>query len=235
MDYMKTVTLLIGCYYPSSLDEMAKELYIKKDVSLSNLLYERILDEDFFAISDEKNEVIAISSPSFGYYKQQCKRSRIDFNNLDRVHFVKYSTNKYVSHISKTNGILKGLKKIAKKFSTINIVISEAHLPYLLAVYKFKKKYYRLIKNITLIVPDLPKDVKRNRYNFLENLLKKIYVNKSNKLIKLVPTQYVCFTKEIAMVINQNKPTLISNGVVENSFSSLIKCDGFKCSKYNKL
>lgn len=222
---MKEVTILVGCYYPSFLDSKVKSLYIKKDVSMSNLLYERVLFEDFVKADIANNDVVIVSSPSFGYYKKQCKKSYVKFDNLKSIRFANYSTRRFFCHISKAKSIFREINTISRQYKKINIVISEAHLPYLLAVQRVKKKCPDKIGQITLIVPDLPKNIRRSKYNFIEYFLKKHYVHKSNKLMKSLPTKYVCFTKDIANEISNAKPKMISYGVISNSFEKLIDCE----------
>jgi glycosyltransferase involved in cell wall biosynthesis len=214
------MTIVIGCYYPKQKEELILKRYCKKSPVVSNLQYERVL---WSGIKQREKNAYFISAPTLGKYPFSCKKMSISFSSDEKnVIVIKYLTLPLIIYKSKQLAIEKGLKAIISKVPKdflINIIISEAHLPYLAAVCNIKKKFKDRLFCTTLI-PDAPENIVDLSGNLLKRFMVPFYISKTYHLLKLVSDRYLFFSNGLSSIpAFKGTPFTVFNGIVDRVYS----------------
>lgn len=211
---MSTKLLFIGSCVSELDDKKMASQYFRKNFSVSNLVYERKL---FQYAKENALDFCFISAPSVRLWPKQSKKIWVrGFTNEDRLLVCSYCVFPAIAHLSKYLAIRKRLKQFLKSVDpndTVHIVAFEAHSPYLRAVRYCKKHASHCFS--TLVVPDLPEDLRRDTKDIFYFLLKKWDIKNIAHLRKRYVDSYVFFTKAMESRINDpDKPFFVSNGLV---------------------
>lgn len=209
---MDKLYVLIGSYCNQNNYSLISSFY-KKDLSVSNSEYERVLLKGF--CSNHLN-VHMISAPSVGKFPSSCRYIRTKgFKSSPLVTVVDYCTLFFLSHISKYIALKKQINYLFKENKDKNIVLiaCEPHIPYMKAC-KYAKRKYKC--KTSLIVPDLPENVKDKGlllYRLIKNRKTLLSYEIGNKYFD----SYLFFTNKMVSSFNvENKKYLVREGIVEH-------------------
>ena len=214
MENNKTLTILIGCLVNDTDYERLISGYFKKSVSVSNLAYEKKLFDGFK--SADVGDVIFLSAPVVGTFPFSSKKMIVNgFEEKNGIIPVSYSSLFGIRNLSKSISLRKKLKELLEqnknKYKCVHVIACECHKPYLDCLRMAKESFN--VKT-TLIIPDLPRYVGKEKGRFYR-LLKKMEDNRSQKLINNYVDSFVCFTKDINKEVNKmDKPFIISEGIM---------------------
>lgn len=211
-------TIVIGSCYPKEMDASVLASCRGKP-NVSNVLYERKLLSGF-ENNGLGNDFLFLTEIPLGSYPRESRKIWVNFDCPSDAHIVCVH---YVSlfgflHFSKAVALRKQLLHFSSyPVKPRQIIISEAYLPYLKAVYLCKKHEKDI--RVTLIVPDLPENISSGkRRGFLFRFLKKRYVSLTYRYIEKSVDDFVFFTQEMSENKHfQNKRYIVSNGIVEFS------------------
>lgn len=212
----KKFVIFLGNCLGDKLAPTFSSKYRKTESTLPNALYEKNI-----VLGLEKQEEwdhLFVSAPTTDTFPNLCKK--IKFKEPDEGNDFKYATFSPligISHNSKANGLYQVMKdEIGKrKPERVMLVACEAYLPYMKAIMRTKRKFKSTRIDTCLIIPDLPKDIGARR-NPIMKFLKNRYIKWSNSLMSQFD-EYVLFNESMAAHIPQEKPRLISNGLIPNA------------------
>lgn len=211
---MNKKILLLGSYCGDDNYPLIYKFF-KGNITVSNSEYEKTMMNGF--VSNGFN-VEMFSAPSVGKYPITCRKEYVSgFNEHNKIHIIKYHSFLPIIFSSKVHGFIKGLKKFLKttdKNDNIVVVACEPHLPYLRTL-KFIKHKYGF--KTSLIVPDLPENVKGSKskiYNFIKNKQVKEVYNLANTYVD----SYLFFTKQMISKFDVNEKKYIVREGAINSF-----------------
>lgn len=207
---MENLFIFIGCYPGVNAYETLKTKYFKKNISVSNSEYERMLFNEF----KKTENCIFVSAPAVGRYPITCKKIRYKkFISEEQIVDCNFWTLIGINNISKSCALKSAIKKQIKvhKDKKIFVIACEAHKPYLSTLKIAKKKGCTTM----LIVPDSP-----NSMSFSNNLVYKIFKKRNVDSIKKLSRKYsdcfLYFTDGIRRDFLINKPYLIREGVLSD-------------------
>lgn len=226
---MSKKIILLGCYCGDENYELIRQ-YFKKNITVSNSEYEKALFKGFLS---NNFDVQMISAPSVGKYPFTCKKIRVSgFKKQERILIANYLTFGPTLFSSKYRSMKKALKTITtNKQEDIVVVACEPHLPYL-KLLKFAKN--KLGCNTSLIVPDLPENIKGSKsiaYRFLKRKL----TNKIYKYSNNFADSFLFFTEAMKEKFDlRNKKYLVREGIIEKFDFSLASNSKTICTYIGK-
>lgn len=230
----KDIILIIGSYYDDGDEQYAIDNYYKNSICVANEQYEKKLFKGFLTL---KKRVYFLSCPRVGSFPFSSKKIYVKgFTENKNILSVNYCCLYGFLNLFKKYSLIKKIKALLKTITaeeTIHIICTEAHHPYLSALRYIKKKHKNSFS--TLIVPDLPQDMLKNK-KILYRILKFLDIKAINRLINQTVDSFLCFTKAINDAINiQKKPYIIREGIIDKNDLSFKKTSPiFKCTYIGK-
>lgn len=209
----KTKYIVIGSAYPPVLDDYFNQNYFKGKQNISNLIYERRLIAGMKEVLGEDGFVF-YCVPNVGMYPFESKKARVTFVSPDsRIIPVQSNAWFWRKHRSQEHALerlLRSAKEQIEKDAEVRIIICEAYLPYLEAVWKVFGDVDRSIKKI-VIVPDVPRTI--NNASWYRKLLKRNYLHRTDVLLSKADA-FVLFSPQMkALKPYSLKPSIISLGL----------------------
>ena len=210
----ETLYIFVGVYCKSFDYDYLSKKYYKKNISVSNSEYERMLFNEFVK---QGKQVFMLSAPNVGRWPTSCKRLFFAGSKESQSEFVcNYCTLFGFANFSKSLSLVSNFRKIVEKNKDKRIVViaCEAHKPYL-NVLKIAKKKYGL--ETSLIVPDLPEDM-----IYSDSVIYKYLKKRNVKDIYLLADKYVdsfyFFTDTIRdkFLMGKVKPFVVHKGLIED-------------------
>lgn len=213
---MSKKIILLGCYCGDGNYELIHQFF-KKNITVSNSEYEKTLFNGFL---ENNFDIQMISAPSVGKFPSTCKKLRVSgFRPQENITIVKYFAFGPILFSSKYHAMKKALKNLEiKSGDDVVVIASEPHFPYLkLLKYAQRKFGYRT----SLIVPDLPENIKGSASRFYSFLKKKL-TDKIYKYSNNYVDSFLFFTNAMKDKFDLlNKRYIVREGVIEKfNFSS---------------
>ena len=208
---MKKIYIFVGSYIGKENYNFLFEHYYKKQISVSNSEFERMLFESF---NINGADSYFIGAPSVGRFPFSCKKMFYKKRMSGRIRDCSFCTIIGFSNISKSFHLKKEIESLLKehKNDDIYIVGCEAHKPYL-DVIKFVKRKHCGAKSL-LVVPDDPLSMVFSR-NFIYKILKRRNVKHIHNISEKYVDSYLYFTKTIGEKFTFEKPYLVREGIIE--------------------
>lgn len=207
---MENLYIFIGSYLGENAYAMLRNLYFKKNISVSNSEYERALFNEF----SKTENCLFISAPSVGRYPISCKKVFYKKSIFEgKIIDCSFSTVLGVNNFSKSRALKTTLKKqiSMNRNKKIFVIACEAHKPYLSAL-KVAKRYGC---STMLIVPDSPASMSFSN-NPLYKILKTIDVHSIKKMSEKYANCFLYFTDDIRKDFSIEKPYIIREGILND-------------------
>lgn len=214
MDNMNYV--FIGDSFPKQYDE---EFTKKGKFNFSNTIFNNLVVEEL----EKNHNTFVLSAPYVGHYPIYSKTRKLKEIKVSDSHYiVKYNNLIGINAYSKTKNLVKCFKKHCTFKNDINFLVSETHLHNMKAAIKLKKKCPN--SKITLLVFDLPENVKGVKKSFSYTLLKKINNRKVYKLVKKMDG-FIFLSENMNSINKLNKPYFIIPGLADLNLYNNIKIE----------
>lgn len=222
---MSDLFILVGSFCGMENYQLIKS-YFKKNLTVSNSEYERILFNGFLKIN---TKAMMLSAPSVGKFPFSCKRPFTKFLSKDKnIYIANYCTLLGLERDSKYRSLKKAFMRIyhAHRDERITVIGCEAHMPYLKLLKHCKTK---LNLSTSLIIPDLPENISSSN-NFVYRLAKKLETSNIYKIANNYIDTFLFFTKEMALKFKTRNNYIIREGAIEKfiegdkQISSRVNC-----------
>jgi len=207
---MENLYIFIGSYLGEKAYHRLRNLYFKKNISVSNSEYERVLFNEF----SKTENCLFISAPSVGRYPVSCKRAYYKKSICEgKITDCSFLTIIGVNNFSKSCALKLALKKQISKYKDkkIFVIACEAHKPYLSALKVAKRNGCSTM----LIVPDSPASMSFSN-SFLYKFLKKYDVRSIKKMSEKYSDCFLYFTDEIRKDFSNEKQYIIREGILSD-------------------
>jgi len=214
---MSKKIILLGSYC-GDINYKIINQYFKGNITVSNSEYEKALMNGFLS---NNFDVEMIAAPAVGKFPLTCKKNYITgFKEQDKIHIVKYFSFFPFIFNSKTKALKHKISMLIddlNKNDEIVVIACEPHLPYLRTLKYVKNKYGF---KTSLIVPDLPEDIKGSNSIFYKAVKTK-QINEIYSLSNQYADSYLFFTKQMINKFNiKNKQFIVREGVIESFLSA---------------
>lgn len=212
MDKMNYV--FIGDSFPKQYDDIFTK---KGKFNFSNTIFNNLVVSELV----KNYNTFVISAPYVGHYPIYSKTRKLNEIKVNENHYlVKYNNLIGINASSKTKNLIKCFKKHCTFKNDINFLVSEMHLHNMKTAIKLKKKCPN--SKITLLVFDLPENVKGVKKSFIYSLLKKINNNKVYKLINKIDG-FIFLSENMNSINKLNKPYFVVPGLADLNLYNNIK------------